>query len=119
MGFKKGEGVRNSCSLTSIAQTRIKKRQSTFIGFVDFSKAYDRIDRNSLWTKLSNLGMTGNILNAIGQLYSHVECAVRVNGHVTPWFKVDSGVKQGFIMSPLLFNSFVNDLIETQSPAMV
>ena len=39
--------------------------------------------------------MTGNILNAIRQLYSHVECAVRVNGHVTPWFKVDSGVKQG------------------------
>ena len=47
------------------------------------------------------------------QLYSHVECAVCVNGHVTPWFKVDSGGKQGCIMSPLLFNLFVNDLIET------
>ena len=57
--------------------------------------------------------MTGNILNTIRQLYSHVECAVRINGHVTPWFKVDSGVKQGCILSPLLFNLFVNDLIET------
>ena len=81
-GFRKRRGCEEQLhSLTSIAHTRIKKRQSTFIGFVDFSKAYDRIDRNLLWTKLSNLGMTGNILNAIRQLYSHVECAVRINGY--------------------------------------
>ena len=57
--------------------------------------------------------MTGNILSSIRQLYSHVECAVLVNGHVTPWFKVDSGVKQGCILSPLRFKLFVNNLIDT------
>ena len=79
-GFRKRRGCEEQLPLlTSIAQTRIKKRWSTFIRCVDFSKAYDRIDRNLLWTKLFNLGITGNILNAIRQLYSHVECAVRVN----------------------------------------
>ena len=74
-------------------------------------------NRKNVWAEMNGLiadeqngfrNMTGNILNAIGlrQLYSHVECAVRVNGHVTPWFKVDSGVKQGCVLSPLLFNLF-------------
>ena len=59
--------------------------------------------------------MTGNILNTIRQLYNHAECAVRVNGHVTSWFKLASGVKQGCILSLLLFNLFFNDVIKTLS----
>ena len=48
----------------------------------------------------------------IRQVYS--QFAVSVNTHtVTPWFKVDSDVKQGCILSLLLFNLFVNHLIKT------
>ena len=41
----------------------------------------------------------------------HVQCTIRINGCHSEWFDVQTGLKQGCILSPLLFNSFVNDLI--------
>ena len=43
--------------LTNIIETRKKKRKDTFVGFVDFQKAYDRIDRSLLWHKLATYGI--------------------------------------------------------------
>ena len=45
--------------------------------------------------------------------YANYIVMLSVQSAFTPWFKVDSGVKQGCILSPLFFNLFVNDLIET------
>ena len=39
-----------------------------------------------------------------------VKCSVRINGHYSKWFSVDSGVKQGCLLSPMIFNLFLNDL---------
>ena len=86
---------------------------NTFATFIDFSKAYDRIDRTLLWHKLSNIRIDGKMFNALKSLYySNVKCTVRLNGVHSDWFKVQTGLKQGCILSPLLFNDFVNDLIQ-------
>ena len=85
---------------------------NTFATFIDFSKAYDRIDRTLLWHKLSNIGIDGKMFNALKSLYSNVKCTVRLNGVHSDWFKVQTGHKQGCILSHLLFNAFVNDLIQ-------
>ena len=55
-------------SLTSIINTTKLKIQSTFVAFIDFSKAYDSIDRNILFQKLQNLGLNDNIFNAITRM---------------------------------------------------
>ena len=70
-------------SLTSIIDSRKLKRQSTFTAFIDFSKAYDCIDRNILFPKLQNLGRNGNIFNAIKSLYDDIKCCVCINGMKT------------------------------------
>ena len=44
-------------------------------------------------------------------LYANVCYAVRINGFLTNWFDVSSGLKQGCILSPRLFNMYVNDVI--------
>ena len=40
----------------------------------------------------------------------HVKCCVRVNGCLIDWFPVDIGVKQGCILSPILFSMYIHDL---------
>ena len=112
-GFRAGRSTADHLStLSFIVETRIKKKMNTFATFIDFSKAYDRIDRSLLWHKLSKIGIDGKMFNALKSLYSNVKCTVRLNGVHSDWFKVQTGLKQGCILSPLLFNAFVNDLIQ-------
>ena len=112
-GFRSGRCTSDHIeSLTSIIETRMKKKLDTFAIFIDFSKAYDRINREFLWHKLSMMGVTGTILNSLKSLYDDVQCAVRINNTPSDWFSVSTGLKQGCILSPLLFNAFVNDLVQ-------
>ena len=63
-GFRTGRStVDHISSLTSITETRKLKKQSTYIGFIDFRKAYDSIDRNIMFKKVADLGISGNILS--------------------------------------------------------
>ena len=113
-GFRKGRStVDHISSLTNMIETRKLKQKQTFVAFIDFRKAYDCIDRSLLWLKLEDLGIGGNILNVIKAMYSDVEYCVRLNGVDTEWFKVMNGLKQGCMLSPLLFNLFINNLVET------
>ena len=75
------------------------------------TKAYDRIDRWLLWHKLSRIGIDGKMLRSLKSLYENVTCTVRGNGVHSEWFDVNTGLKQGCVLSPLFFNAFVNDLI--------
>ncbi len=50
------------------------------------------------------------MLLAIKSLYSSVSSCIRVNRYNTDWFKVHTGLRQGCILSPLLFNMYINDL---------
>ena len=47
----------------------------------------------------------------IKSLCQHVKCAIRINGTHTEWFRVNSGLNQGCVLSPQLFNMFANDLV--------
>ena len=80
------------------------------MAFIDFRKAYDGIDRALLYQKLNDNGIRGNMYNAILSLYKSVEYCVRINGQLTEWFDVRCGLKQRCLLSPLLFNLYINSL---------
>ncbi len=50
---------------------------------------------------------------ALQSLYHNVKCSVRLNGMYSSWFDVKRGLKQGCVLSPILFNLFINDVLET------
>ena len=115
-GFRAGRSTNDHIdSLSLILESRIKMKKDTFAVFINFSKPYDRINRALLWHKLSTLGIKGKMLNSIKSLYEHVKCAIRIYGTHTEWFCANSGLKQGCILSPQLFNMFANDLVHAMN----
>ena len=110
-GFrKKRSTIDHISSLTSIIETRKKDKKSTFCAFIDFKKAYDSINHTKLWRRLDNIGLAGKLFRAVKSLYSSVSFCIRLNYLHTDWFEVNSGLRQGCILSPLLFNLYINDL---------
>ena len=87
----------------SIIQTRRAQGLATYTFFVVFQKAYDLIPRERFWYKLFKLGLSGNILGALKSLYN-VKCSVLAANGLTAAFAVTWGLKQGCVISPLLFN---------------
>ena len=79
---------------------------------MDFSKSYDRIDHDSLWTKLESMELPGKFTTALKSLYGNVECCVKINGVRTGWIQVKVGLKQGCLISPMLFSLYINDLAQ-------
>jgi hypothetical protein len=55
-------------------------------------------------------GITGRILAAIRSLYQGFKCSIRLNGIMSDWFGSTCGVKQGCLMSPTLFDLYVDTL---------
>ena len=69
-------------------------------------KAYDSVDRFALWNKLRSLGIGGKIFNSI---YSDLKCKVKVGDTCSDSFPVDVGLRQGCVLSSILFSVYVND----------
>lgn len=96
-------------------ETLLRRRaedKETHLAFIDFSKAYDRVWRDGLWWKMARAGVRGKMLRMLRALYANTEATVRVNGRYSDYFSLDQGVRQGDVLSPLLFNVYINDLLD-------
>ena len=78
--------------------------------FVDFSKAFDTISREKLFEKLLKHGINGNFYNVIKNIYFNDETRIKVGDHLSDVIYPNQGVRQGCILSPLLFNIYLSDL---------
>ena len=78
--------------------------------FIDFLKAFDSIHLETTWEILMHYGIPIKIVNIIKAPYLDIICTVQTEGDLTDWFTVQSGVRQGCILSPLLF-AIVIDLV--------
>ena len=78
--------------------------------FVDFQKAYDTVWREGLLHKLERIGISGKVLSIINSMYNKPKSAIYSNGKISENFQTTVGVKQGDVLSTLLFNIFINDL---------
>ena len=76
--------------------------------YVLLKKAFDSVDRNLLLYKLL---CYGNLLENLKALYSRVNYCLEINSTGTEWFTVNRGVKQCCLVSPALFNLYINDLV--------
>ena len=87
-------------------------KEALFACFVDFKKAYDTVWRDFLFYKLLKNGVSNKFVKLVQSLYSNLSSCILVKGGLSTKFPSLVGVKQGCNLSPLLFNMFINDLVE-------
>ena len=113
-GFRKDMStIDNIFVLNAIVSHMLNANKKLYVALVDFSKAYDLVVRDVLWSKLIKYGVRGKILNIIKCMYNAFKTAVRVNGEVTESYMNTCGVAQGECLSSFLFSIYFNDLEET------
>lgn len=103
-------GFRKDCACVDMINTlRIILEQSNefqsplYLTFVDFEKAFDSISRKSMWTALKEFGLPQKVINIIKATYEGYECQVIHEGKLTDSFRIRTGVRQGCLLSPILF----------------
>ena len=77
-----------------------------FIFFVDFTKAFDYIDRSALYYKLLSRGIDGDFLNVIKSMFSKAECRVKWDSCISEILKSEFSVLQGGMLSPNYLQNF-------------
>ena len=103
-GFRKG---RSCCeqifALRQIIEKAIALDSNLLITFIDFKKAFDCVHRPSVWNILRSYGIPDKIIGIIQNFYKDSRCAVRADGQQGEWFQIVTGVRQGCLLSPLIF----------------
>ena len=90
-------------TLRIIIEESVEFQSNLIINFVDFQKAFDSIHRPTLWRLLEIYGFPPKYTNFIKAMYSDSRCCVRTESGNSGWFPVETGVKQGCVLSPMLF----------------
>ena len=78
-----------------------------YFGFIDYAKAFDCVDHNKLRNILQEMGIPDHVTYLLRKLYAGQEATVRTGHGTMDWFQIGKGVRQGCILSPLLFNLYV------------
>ena len=78
--------------------------------YLDFRKAFDAVPHMRLLAKLEAFGITGKVPSWIKSFLSHRRQRVRVDGSLSDWEAVTSGIPQGTCLGPTLFLVFINDM---------
>ena len=98
--------------LRQLQEKGIKQERQLYMAFVDFSKAFDTVERNWLWQLLRKYGCPEKFTIMIEALHTGIMANVSVGGEVSESFSVINGVKQGFVLAPKLFSIFLSALLD-------
>ena len=97
-------------ALQSLISQKLNNKQRLYCCFIDYQKAFDTVNREKLWYILVKAGITGKLLRIIRSLYTDVRACIKSTGQISEEFPVNTGLLQGEVLSPLLFNMYINDL---------
>ena len=115
-GFQKGKSTHMALIVLVDKISEALEKGDCVVGiFLDFSKAFDTVDHTILLQKLNFYGLKGTILS---WYLSNRKQYVTYNSIKSTTEKINCGVPQGSILSPLLFLIYINDLSTVSKACM-
>ena len=103
-GFRPSRSTTDQITtLRIIVEQSLEWRTALCINFIDYEKAFDSLDRNGLWDLMANYGIPSKIISLVKNTYEGTNCRILHEGGLTESFSIESGVRQGCLLSPFLF----------------
>ena len=94
-----------------ILEKYLQRQQDLYQVFIDFKKAFDRVWHEALWATMKKYNISTNLIQVIKNLYNKATSVVFINGSIKDWFRTTVGVRQGCLLSPTLFNIFLEKVM--------
>ena len=106
-GFMKGKGTSNVIFvLRMIGERAVEMQRDLFLCFIDYEKAFDTVKHGHLLNMLKNIHIGQKDLRIVRNLYFEQTAAVRIGNEMTDWVRIKRGVRQGCVLSPILFTLY-------------
>ena len=90
----------------------LSNHESVVIGYVDFARAFDSVSHPKLFLKLQGYGIKGNLLFWIQAFLTNRTQSVGVGSFLSTTRPVISGIPQGSVLGPIIFNVFINEITD-------
>ena len=106
--IRKGRRTRDQiANIQWIIEKAREFQKNIYFCFIAYAKTFDCVDHNKLWKILKEMGIPDHLMCLLRNLYAGQEATVRTEHGTTDWFQIGKGVCQGCILSPYLFNLYV------------
>ena len=92
-------------------EKHLQHQKELYHNFIDFKKAFDRVWHEGLWHVLRGFGIEEGLIQTIQSLYNSASSAVLLNNNIGKHFKTTVGVRQGCLLSPVLFNLYLENIM--------
>ncbi len=106
-GFMPDKGTRNAIfTLRMISERCIEMQKDVYICFIDYAKAFDKVQHEQLFNILQGLDINNKDIELLKNLYWEQQAAVRIGQEMSDWINIKRGVRQGCVLSPELFSLY-------------
>ena len=114
-GFTGRSTTEQIFNLRILRENYLQYQQDLYHVCIDFKKAIDRIWHSALWATMKKCNISTNLIQVIKKLYNKATSAVLFNSSIGAWFRTTVAVRQGCLLSPTLFNIFLERIILRRS----